>query len=292
MTTPESAPQTTPRQPATRPRPRARPPHPRAFWWLAGAALLLTAAAVWHDSTEEKKYLSKQVESIAQLRCRPGRELARRPHGAGQLQQHQQGVGGPVATLATTRRQRRARPPAGPHGETACRLRPAQRDHLERRGHARPRHIHVGLQRVAAAAPGPARGNGNRQGDAHPCLPRHYLRQVYVARRGSAADRRRNGHWRRSGDAHRCAGVPAAPAAQLAGAVAQRRQCAGLARWRHADRQHRLVTQSRGELALGKAGNAVDMLGNRVIGAVRAVPGTAWYLVSTVDRSEWVDAAL
>jgi two-component system, sensor histidine kinase and response regulator len=48
----------------------------------------------------------------------------------------------------------------------------------------------------------------------------------------------------------------------------------------------------RGELPLGQAGEGLDFRGERVIGAVRSVPGTDWHVVAKIDRSEAIEAAL
>ncbi|MBC7731505.1 MAG: hypothetical protein H7306_06345, partial [Bacteriovorax sp.] len=42
----------------------------------------------------------------------------------------------------------------------------------------------------------------------------------------------------------------------------------------------------RGELAFDKAAQGLDFHGNPTLGVVRAVPGTDWYLVANIDRSE------
>ena len=68
MTAAEGASHATTLQPSIAPRQSVRAPHPRAFWWAAGAIVVLTAAALWHDWTEKKDYQSRQVEYIAQLR--------------------------------------------------------------------------------------------------------------------------------------------------------------------------------------------------------------------------------
>jgi PAS domain S-box-containing protein len=44
----------------------------------------------------------------------------------------------------------------------------------------------------------------------------------------------------------------------------------------------------RGELPFGKVGEGLDFRGNTVLGVMRAVPGTDWYLVAKVDRDEVV----
>ncbi|MBN8491335.1 MAG: PAS domain-containing protein [Burkholderiales bacterium] len=48
----------------------------------------------------------------------------------------------------------------------------------------------------------------------------------------------------------------------------------------------------RGELPMGQAGEGVDFRGVRVLGAVRAVPGTDWTIVAKIDRSEVVGVIL
>ena len=48
----------------------------------------------------------------------------------------------------------------------------------------------------------------------------------------------------------------------------------------------------RGERPFGKALQGLDFRGNRVLGVVRAVPGTDWFLVAKIDRSEVLAAAL
>ena len=48
----------------------------------------------------------------------------------------------------------------------------------------------------------------------------------------------------------------------------------------------------RGELPMGQTGEGVDFRGIRVLGAVRAVPGTDWYVVAKIDRSEVIGGIL
>ena len=48
----------------------------------------------------------------------------------------------------------------------------------------------------------------------------------------------------------------------------------------------------RGERPFGKALQGLDFRGNPVLGVVRAVPGTNWFLVAKIDRSEVLAAAL
>jgi two-component system sensor histidine kinase/response regulator len=303
VTDPHDASGKAPPRPVIAP-PRARPGHWRAFWWLAAAIVVLTALALRNDWVSHVRIKSEQLEAMADLRAQQlgswmndrlaqGRFIAGSGLWTDQLQQWRK-LGNPLDRQRLLGRMEDLRAAFGQHSVTlldadarpilgtassgfsvAAPLQRAVRDALDS-GEV----VHTGFyndpgngQQVWLDVVAPMAGSG-RDAAAVAVIridARAYLLRTLHSWPAPTRTAATVLVWR-DGD-------------MLVGAYGQNP--------RPLSSPQLLAARAvRGELPLGQAAEGLDFRGNRVIGAVRAVPHTDWYLVAKIDRSEVLEGVL